>query len=101
MLDNFEWSRGYSEYFGLHSVDMTDPERPRTPKKSAAFYRELIMRNSFIEDAEVIPMEMEDEFLYGTFPDDFAWSVATAAYQIEGAWDEDGKQPNFIIMFIN
>lgn len=32
----------------------------------------------------------EDEFLYGTFPDGFMWGLATASYQIEGAWDADG-----------
>jgi len=25
------------------------------------------------------------------FPKDFLWGVATASYQIEGAWDADGK----------
>jgi len=32
----------------------------------------------------------EDDFIYGQFPEDFAWSAATASYQIEGGWNEDG-----------
>ena len=32
-----------------------------------------------------------DAFMYGNFPDDFIWSSATSAYQIEGAWNVSDK----------
>merc|ERR1712212_554518 len=49
LLDNFEWARGYTEKFGLHSVNMTDPGRARTPKRSSVYYSEIVAQNGFVE----------------------------------------------------
>lgn len=101
-MDNFEWNTGYAEKFGMHYVNFSDPERPRTPKLSAVFYNQLIKDNGFLEDTATSPskgkelgvyrvLPYADKFYYGTFPKEFAWGASTSAYQIEGAWNEDGK----------
>ena len=45
LMDNFEWAKGYTEKFGLHSVDFDDPSRPRTPKRSVAWFKRVIQNN--------------------------------------------------------
>jgi beta-glucosidase len=44
LLDNFEWADGYATRFGLVHVDYATQKR--TPKLSAAFYREVIAKNA-------------------------------------------------------
>ena len=51
LMDNFEWTRGYSDKFGLHQVNFSDPARPRVPKKSAHWYRDLIQVNGWKQSA--------------------------------------------------
>ena len=49
LMDNFEWASGYSERFGMHYVNFSDPARPRTPKASARFYAQVVAENGFPE----------------------------------------------------
>ena len=43
LMDNFEWAYGFSKRFGMVYTDFATQER--TPKKSAAFYSEVIRDN--------------------------------------------------------
>ena len=41
LMDNFEWGAGYTEKFGIHYVNMSDPNRERIPKGSARWYSQV------------------------------------------------------------
>lgn len=45
LTDSFEWFVGFTEKFGLHHVDFTDPQRKRTPKLSAKVYSRICKLN--------------------------------------------------------
>ena len=55
LLDNFEWSLGYSKRFGIVHVDFET--QARTPKDSARFYAKVIASDGGMLDAAV-----RDEF---------------------------------------
>lgn len=50
LLDNFEWARGYSERFGLHFVNFTDPLRGRQAKASSQYFGRFIRDNGFVDN---------------------------------------------------
>ncbi|CAH1122860.1 unnamed protein product [Ceutorhynchus assimilis] len=49
LLDNFEWTNGYTQKLGLVQVDFNDPERTRTPKSSYKWYQGVIARRCLVE----------------------------------------------------
>ncbi|XP_023949451.2 lactase/phlorizin hydrolase [Bicyclus anynana] len=107
LMDNFEWSRGYKEKFGLYEVDYSSPNRTRTPRKSAhllsgIFHTHLLYRCRapgaspqqyfcFKVLISQCSMEPEHKCQVRKFPKGFLFGAATSSYQIEGAWDADGK----------
>ena len=53
LLDNFEWSLGYSKRFGIVHVDFATQQR--TPKDSARFYAEVIATNGKVLESSLSP----------------------------------------------
>ncbi|RVE71779.1 hypothetical protein OJAV_G00055310 [Oryzias javanicus] len=53
LLDKFEWDEGYSERFGLYYVDFRNKNKPRYPKASVQFYKQVISSNGFPNQREV------------------------------------------------
>ncbi|XP_030621245.1 beta-klotho [Chanos chanos] len=75
LVDGFEWNYGYSVRRGLFHVDFSKPDRPRVPKTTAKFYRQIISNNGF-------PIDETVENIKGHFPCDFQFGVADSVLQV-------------------
>src|SRR5271165_4753093 len=60
---------------------------------SAAFSRYARAVPSFLIPGKSAPLPPID-VSGARFPANFLWGSATASYQVEGAWQEDGKGPS-------
>ncbi|KAJ8930753.1 hypothetical protein NQ314_016414 [Rhamnusium bicolor] len=49
LLDNMEWMMGYTEKFGLHHVDFNSPNRTRTEKPAAQYYRKVVKTRCLVD----------------------------------------------------
>ncbi|XP_076020999.1 beta-klotho [Genypterus blacodes] len=75
LLDGYEWNYGYSVRRGLFYIDFSQPDRTRTPKTSAQYYRRLITDNGF-------PSDETSREVKGRFPCDFHWGIADSTLQV-------------------
>lgn len=55
LMDNYEWTHGYEQKFGLYAVDRAD--QSLVPKMSADVYRSLATEGSMTEPLQRIPRE--------------------------------------------
>jgi beta-glucosidase/6-phospho-beta-glucosidase/beta-galactosidase len=41
LIDNFEWTAGYTECFGIYKIDFASPNKERIAKKSSTYFSEV------------------------------------------------------------
>ncbi|XP_076251574.1 myrosinase 1-like [Rhynchophorus ferrugineus] len=50
LMDNFEWAQGYTQKFGIIHVDFDSPNRTRTFKTSAYWYKNVVATRCLVEE---------------------------------------------------
>ncbi|XP_050670543.1 myrosinase 1-like [Leptidea sinapis] len=63
LMDSFEWPNGYSIRIGLYQVDYNNTSLPRTPRKSAYVYKEIIRSRTLDMNYEpdmTIPLSVDN-----------------------------------------
>ncbi|XP_040595493.1 lactase-like protein isoform X4 [Mesocricetus auratus] len=53
LLDKFEWEKGYADRYGFYYVEFNVRNKPRYPKASVQYYKEIITANGFPNPREV------------------------------------------------
>lgn len=75
LVDGFEWNNGFTVRRGLFYIDFSHPNRTRTPKTTAQYYRHVVADNGFPRDET--SREMKDRF-----PCEFHWGIADSTLQV-------------------
>nr|CAH7737290.1 unnamed protein product [Callosobruchus chinensis] len=52
IIDNYEWNMGYVAHSGMYYINMSDPARPRMPRKSSYYYNHIITTRCLLSECE-------------------------------------------------
>ncbi|XP_068596865.1 beta-klotho [Brachionichthys hirsutus] len=75
LVDGFEWTDGFSVRRGLFYIDFSLPNRTRSPKTTAHYYRRVVADNGFPSDEASIEVK-------GRFPCKFHWGISESVLQV-------------------
>ncbi|XP_069577432.1 beta-klotho [Brachyistius frenatus] len=75
LVDGFEWNYGYTVRRGLFYIDFSQPNRTRTPKTTAQYYKRVVSDNGF-------PSDKTSREVKGYFPCKFHWGIADSTLQV-------------------
>ncbi|XP_041653913.1 beta-klotho [Cheilinus undulatus] len=75
LVDGYEWNYGFNVRRGLFYIDFSQPNRTRTPKTSAQYYKHVITDNGF-------PRDETSKEIKGRFPCEFHWGIADSTLQV-------------------
>uniref|UniRef100_UPI0037E8D64B beta-klotho n=1 Tax=Semicossyphus pulcher TaxID=241346 RepID=UPI0037E8D64B len=75
LVDGFEWNYGFSVRRGLFFIDFSQPNRTRTPKTSAQYYRHVVSDSGF-------PSDESSREIRGRFPCKFHWGISDSILQV-------------------
>ncbi|XP_056295385.1 beta-klotho [Pseudoliparis swirei] len=75
LVDGFEWNYGLTVRRGLFYINFSQPNRTRTPKTTAQYYRRVVTNNGF-------PSDETSREIKGRFPCEFHWGIADSTLHV-------------------